>query len=167
MGGSSLFEGKFLKVTSKYGWEYVERSNTTGVIGILAITEDDELLLVEQFRIPVDNRTIEIPAGLVGDNLEGQSPEEAVKTELEEETGYQAKSLTKIMKTPTSSGLTSEKITLFKAEGLTKCTNPRQDPAEDIVLHKVHLEILDEWLKTKAEQGYLVDSKIYTCLYFL
>ncbi len=161
------FEGKFLRVISKNGWEYAERNNAVGAVGILAITEDDELLLVEQFRIPVGNRTIEIPAGLYGDDENDQSPEDAARRELVEETGYQAKSMTELLEVSTSPGMISEKTKLFKAEGLTRISAGGGDQSEDIIVHKVRLELLDHWLNIKRSQGYLLDSKIYNCLYFL
>lgn len=56
--------GRFLNLVSKDGWEYATRTGSTGVV---AITADDHVLLIEQFRPPVDRFVIEIPAGLAGD----------------------------------------------------------------------------------------------------
>ena len=82
-----LCAGKHLKLLADGHWEFAERTRATGGVVILAFTERDELLLVEQFRPPVGKRVISLPAGLTGD---GDSAEEAAVSasrELEEETG--------------------------------------------------------------------------------
>ena len=70
------------------GWEYVSRSRGRNVVGIVAVTADDELVLVEQFRPPVNNRVLELPAGLVADEDAEEDPLNAARRELLEETGY-------------------------------------------------------------------------------
>ena len=62
-----LSEGSFLGLYARGHWEYASRTNCSGAVGILPITDDGELILVEQFRIPLQARVIEIPAGLAGD----------------------------------------------------------------------------------------------------
>ena len=59
--------GRFLRLLSRDGWEYVERPNIRGIAVIVAVTDDAKLLLVEQYRASVDRRVISLPAGLVGD----------------------------------------------------------------------------------------------------
>jgi ADP-ribose pyrophosphatase len=85
-------QGKFLRLQSIDGWEYVERGNASAVVGILAITDENRLLLVEQYRPAVGKRVVELPAGLAGDSKEhrGERPEVAAERELLEETGYRA-----------------------------------------------------------------------------
>ncbi|MGC4031951.1 MAG: hypothetical protein QM754_09505 [Tepidisphaeraceae bacterium] len=63
----TLFSGRFLKLVRKDSWEYVVRPNATAVVGIIAMTPERRLLLVEQHRVPVGGPVIELPAGLVGD----------------------------------------------------------------------------------------------------
>ena len=62
-----IAEGKHLRFMKQEGWEYVARKGVGGVVGLVAVTAEGKLLLVEQFRKPVDARVIEIPAGLAGD----------------------------------------------------------------------------------------------------
>ena len=81
--------GRHLDFHSRGGWEFVARSIGTGVVGVIAITDNDELVLVEQFRIPVSSRVLELPAGLVGDLAE-ETIEAAALRELLEETGVRA-----------------------------------------------------------------------------
>ena len=59
--------GRFLSLITENHWEYVDRVNGTGAAVILAVTAENKILLVEQFRIPVHARTVELPAGIIGD----------------------------------------------------------------------------------------------------
>ena len=86
-----IMEGKFIRYLKKDGWEYVERPNCSGVVIILAVTDDNTLLFTEQYRIPLGKPVIEFPAGLVGDTEDRhETLEVAALRELLEETGYQA-----------------------------------------------------------------------------
>ncbi|MBC8134042.1 MAG: DNA mismatch repair protein MutT, partial [Deltaproteobacteria bacterium] len=62
-----LARGRYLEMVDEDGWEYVRRHSATGVVVIVATTEEKRLVLVEQSRTAVHRRTIELPAGLVGD----------------------------------------------------------------------------------------------------
>src|SRR5579872_255456 len=108
---STLHTGKFLALVREGHWEYVERTNATGAALIVAVTDEQKLLLVEQYRIPVHCRTIELPAGIIGDEPGGahESDADAAKRELLEETGYAAGRIEELTTGPSSSGLTSER----------------------------------------------------------
>ncbi|MCW8925413.1 MAG: NUDIX hydrolase, partial [Xanthomonadales bacterium] len=81
--------GRFLGMKEVDGWEYAFRTNASGVVVMVPVTDEGELVLVEQYRKPVDNRLIELPAGLVGDlDDAGEGFKEAAQRELFEETGY-------------------------------------------------------------------------------
>jgi len=85
-----LHKGKFLALVKEGHWEYADRTNPTGAAIVIAVTDQQKLLLVEQYRTPVHARTIELPAGISGDES-GRAHEnhaEAARRELEEETGY-------------------------------------------------------------------------------
>ena len=88
-----LYEGRFLRFARKGDWEYVQRNNCSAIVIIVAVTEDDHVVFVEQYRPPVDKIVIEFPAGLVNDfgKKKKESNYCAAKRELLEETGYQAK----------------------------------------------------------------------------
>jgi ADP-ribose pyrophosphatase len=164
-----LFEGRFLRVKKKDRWEYVERCKTSGIVAILPITENQEIILVEQFRVPVNQRVIEIPAGLAGD-IEGEEDEalaEAAKRELLEETGYEAERMEYLTEGPPSAGLSTELVTFFRAQGLRKVSEGGGDGSEDIWVHAVPLAELETWIGSKRKEGCLVDYKIYAALYFL
>ena len=89
---TTLHTSKFLALIKEGHWEYVDRVNATGAALIAAVTPENKLLLVEQYRIPVHARTIELPAGIIGDEPGGadESNAEAARRELLEETGYAA-----------------------------------------------------------------------------
>jgi ADP-ribose pyrophosphatase len=167
-----LFEGKHLVMkatkTPTGTWEFVERKQARGIVAILAITERDEIIIVEQFRVPVGRRVIEIPAGLAGD-IAGEETEDlahAARRELREETGYDAETLELLTEGPPSAGLSTEIITYFRARGLKKVGPGGGDSSEDIDVHLVPLADLDAWIAAKRAEGCLVDYKIYAGLYF-
>ena len=164
-----LFEGRFLRVKRKDHWEYVERHKASGIVAILAITDNQEIILIEQLRIPVNRRVIEIPAGLAGD-IEGRENEalaEAAKRELLEETGYEAQQMEYLMDGPPSAGLSTEMMTFFRARGLKQVGAIGGDGAENIQVHVVPLVKLKSWIETKRGEGCLVDYNIYAALYWI
>jgi ADP-ribose pyrophosphatase len=179
----TIAEGKFLRFVNENGWEFVERINCTATVAIVAVTNESELLLTEQYRRPLGKKTIELPAGLVND-MEDQSSdpssktqhnkiifpetiEEAAKRELLEETGYCAEEMIFLTAGPSSSGLTSELQTLLMAKGLKKFSEGGGIISENITVHKVSLNKIEEWLQGMQKQGYLVDPKIYAGMFFI
>jgi ADP-ribose pyrophosphatase len=88
----TVWQGRFITAKVKGKWEYVSRARGIRAAVILAIDEDDHVLLVEQYRVPLGCNCIELPAGLIGDHddVEGESAASAAARELEEETGYSA-----------------------------------------------------------------------------
>ena|ERR1700677_3325462 len=164
-----LHTGRFLALVKEGRWEYADRTNATGASIILAVTGDRNILLVEQYRIPVHARTIELPAGIIGDEPGAgeESRAEAALRELLEETGYTAEKMEALTTGPASSGATSEVVTLFHATGLQKVGAGGGVANEDIFVHEVPLDVVDQWLVEKAAAGVLIDPKIYAGLYFL
>lgn len=160
-----LYEGRFLQLVTTGRWEYVERTNASGVVVIVAITEDRKLLFVEQFRPPLNCRCIELPAGLAGDKG-AESDLDAVKRELAEEAGYEAKGVFYLGHGTASPGLTSENAGMFLALGLKKLENPPKDESENIVLHEIALDEVPGWLREKRKEGLAVDWKAYVALFF-
>jgi ADP-ribose pyrophosphatase len=164
-----LHEGRFLRLLRQGHWEYANRINASGAAVILAVTDQEKLLLVEQYRIPCGARTIELPAGIVGDEPDAQheADSEAARRELLEETGYAADRLELLAQGPASSGLASEIVTLFRAVGLRRAGPGGGDRHEDITVHEVPLGEVRAWLEAKARAGVLIDPKIFAGLYFL
>ena len=85
----TLYEGKWLRLVRIGQWESCERTHGQGMaVIVVAVTPDDEVLFVEQFRVPLGARTIEMPAGLVGDDHAEDTLVDAARRELAEETGW-------------------------------------------------------------------------------
>jgi ADP-ribose pyrophosphatase len=165
----TLGSGKFLALVKEGRWEYVNRIGATGAAIVVAVTGDQKLLLVEQYRIPVHARTIELPAGIVGDEPGGlnESLGDAAKRELLEETGYAAERVEPLATGPSSSGLTSEVVTLLLASGLRRVNAGGGVAHENITVHEVPLGEVHGWLRERASAGLLIEPKVYAGLYFL
>lgn len=164
-----LHRSRFLALVREGHWEYADRVNATGAAIIAALTAERRVLLVEQYRIPVHARTIELPAGIIGDEpgCGEEDHGEAARRELLEETGYAAERMEAVTTGPASSGLASERVTLFVAAGLRRVQAGGGVGHEDITVHEVAFEEVHEWLEARAAAGLLVDSKVYAGLYWL
>jgi len=164
-----IYSGKFLRFCRKGQWEYVQRNNCSAIVIIAAMTEDDRVLFVEQYRPPVDRIVIEFPAGLANDHgrKKKESSLSAAKRELLEETGYRAEKWVKILEGPVSSGSSADLVTLFLAQNARKITKGGGDDLESIIVHAVSIKNVDQWLAKMKRKGCLIEPKIYTGLYFL
>jgi ADP-ribose pyrophosphatase len=162
-------EGKFMRLIREGGWEYVQRSNCTGIVVVAAMTSEKKVILLKQYRPPVKRHCIELVAGLVNDR--GQKTKEsmatAAKRELLEESGYKAKTVKKILTGPVSPGSSADCMTLFMAGGLSKFHEGGGDHTEDIEVFEIPLNRVEAWLRKMEKEGCLVDPKVYTGLYFL
>lgn len=162
----TVYKGRFLKMVKRGKWEYVSRVNATDVVGIVAVHEGT-LILTEQYRPPVAENVIDIPAGLAGD-IAGQEQEqlqEAAARELWEETGYQAKKWSPVIRLPSSPGLTSETIQLFIASELQQTAAGGGDEHENITVHQVPLSELDLFLTDQQADGKMIDPKVYVAMH--
>jgi len=132
------------------------------------VTDEGRLVLIEQFRIPVQARVVELPAGLVGDSAgdEGESIETAARRELEEETGYMPWELRELTSGPPSAGMSSEVVTFLLATKLERKGAGGGDHSEAIEVHEVQLAEVPRWLEKRRDRGTLVDPKVYAGLYF-
>ena len=164
----TVYEGRYQRMVVRGTWEYSERTHPGGLAAIvIAVTPEDKVLFVEQFRIPLQARTIEMPAGLVGDVDSGESIEQSAIRELEEETGWTAEHAQVLMIGPTSSGASSEKIAFVRASGLRKVGTGGGDPSEDITVHEVPRSGAAAWLAGKLGQGYELDAKLWAGLWMI
>lgn len=163
----TLHQATWLILQKSEHWEFVRRPHANAAVGILAITPQQEILLVEQYRIPVQRMVIEIPAGLVGDDPQhaNESLHDTAQRELLEETGYLANKITPLVSSPTSSGMTSELTHLFLATDLQKISKGGGVGQEQIMVHQIPLAELSDWLRMQEAQGKLIDFKIYAALH--
>ncbi len=158
-----LAEGKYLRLVAQSGWEWVERVNASGAAVIAAVTGDERLILVEQYRIPMHCRVLDLPAGLVGDEPAAASEAmiDAARRELLEETGYEGTDWHLAVSGPAAPGLATEVFSLFVARGVKKTGPGGGDARENIEVHAVPLAELDARLDAKRQTGVMIDPKIY------
>lgn len=162
------YRGRYLSLLERDGWEFASRCNATGVVVLIAVTDAGELVLVEQYRKPVEASVVELPAGLVGDLADPDEPLlDAAQRELEEETGYVAAQMEILMACPSSAGMSDEVITFVLATGLRRVGPGGGDDSEEIEVTAVALEQVDAWLVAQAAAGKPVDPKVFTALYWL
>lgn len=118
-------------------------------VAILATTDNQEVVLVSQYRPAVADKIYEIPAGLM--DLQDDSfedPLQAAKRELEEETGFRAASWKKIGTYVLSPGFSDEAITLYHASDLSKVDQPlAQDAHENVSAGLFDKKSIIEWLE--------------------
>jgi len=171
IGKRPLWSGKFLRTVlidysthcsssnsvERRDWESVERVNCSGIVGIVPITEEGEVILIKQFRPPVNGYVIELPAGLCD---MGETLEEAAARELIEETGYAAGRLRFLVKGPMSSGSSSEMLTVFVATDLTYVGVGKRDETENIEVFKIPGEGLASALLRLQQENSFIDLKI-------
>lgn len=164
-----LFQGKYIRLVRCGDWEYIERSNCTGVVIILAMTDDQKIIFVRQHRVPVNGDIIEFPAGLINDGASRcqESIASAARRELLEETGYLARRIVKVIAGPAGGGLSADILTIVQAVGLKKVGKGGGDETENIYVHEIPLTKAVSWLKSQQRRGVLVDPKVYAGLYFL
>jgi len=165
----SLFKGQFLELIREGHWEYAERINAKGAAAIVAVTDDGKMLLVEQYRIPCHARTVELPAGIIGDepDLAAESHLEAARRELFEETGYVAGKIEPLIVGPPSAGLSPEMVAFFRATQLKRTGAGGGVAHEDIEVHEIPVNQFESWVAEKAQAGVLIDPKVYVGLHFV
>jgi len=164
----TVYEGKWLRVKICGRWEYAERTHADGLaVIIVAVTPENNLLLVEQYRVPIDSKAIEMPAGLVGDVDAGESIRLSAERELLEETGWQASRIQVLMTGPTSAGFSSERVCFVRASGLTRVHAGGGDAHENIRVHEVSVVEAPGWLARKMSEGYAVDPRIWAGLWLI
>lgn len=157
------WEGKWVVAKKRGRWEYVSRARAIRAAVILAV-EDGHVLLVEQFRTPLQRRCIELPAGLIGDDAEGEHTLAAAGRELEEETGYRADELIDAGEFYSSPGMVTESFTLVIARGLRKVGDGGGVAGEDITVHRVPLSRIEAFVASARADGKAIDVRVLMLL---
>ena len=164
----TLWEGKFLRAVlvryidgsgvTERDWEAIERVGCDGIVGIVPFTDEGEVVMIRQFRPPINRHVVELPAGLCDP---GEKPEDAARRELIEETGYSAGELRFLTEGPLSSGLSAELLTVYTATGLTFVGIGGKDETEHIEVLKVPVERVASEMESMRKAGDYIDLKVY------
>ena len=114
-----MWAGKFVRAVRRGKWEYASRTNNISAVVILAEFAG-KMILIDQPRVPLGERCLELPAGLVGDTDPDATVEGTAIKELEEETGFTAERIERLGEFYASPGMLSEGFTLVRAHGVRK-----------------------------------------------
>jgi ADP-ribose pyrophosphatase len=164
---TTLFEGNHLRLSQRDGWEYVERPKVSGVVAMIAVTENRELVLIEQFRVPLNATVIELPAGLASDSGESEDLLSAAQRELMEETGFHADDLQIVGAGAPSAGLSTEVVTLVRSTSVRRVSPGAGVDGENIRVHLIPITDVRNWLEQQRQSGQVLDLKIYAALGYL
>ena len=152
-----IFQGNIIDM-EKYDIELPNKKKATrevirhpGAVGIIVIDDENKIWLVEQYRFPISNTLLEIPAGKIDKD---ESPEETAKRELQEETGIISEDLISLGKIYTTAGFSDEVIYLYLAKNITISA---QNLDEDEFLDIIKIDYND--FKNKILSNEITDSK--------
>lgn len=159
----TVWKGRFLEMKKRGRWEYVGRVGGIEAAVIIAIDEG-HIILVEQYRVPLGRACLELPAGLIGDEDAGETAEMSAARELEEETGYRPATCTSLGTFYASPGMVSECFTLIRAEGLTRVGEGGGTADENIIVHRVPMATIGDFIAERRAAGVAIDVKLLTLL---
>ena len=125
----------------------------------VAITAQDEVLMVRQYRHPLKETILEIPGGFVDEN---ETPAMAIERELREETGYEFTAITQVGRVSANPGVLEGYTYLFLAEGGKKTGAQQLDKNEVLELEKISVEKL----KTLFLENKIVQALHTSCIYY-
>lgn len=154
-----MWQGKYLRASKRGRWEYVSRVGDVRAVVIFAEFEG-KVILIDQTRIAVGSRCLELPAGLVGDEDPNETVEETAVKELEEETGFTASSVERLGDFHASPGMLSESFTLVRAHGVTRCGEGGGTEHEDIRVHLVPRGEIPAFIEQMRGEGFAIDVKL-------
>ena len=154
-----MCEGRFVRALKRGKWEYASRANEIRAVVILA-EHDGKTILIDQPRVPLGARCVELPAGLVGDVDPDATVEATAVKELEEETGFTAERVEVLGEFYSSPGMLSEGFTLVRAHGVRRIGEGGGDEHEDIVIHLVARADIPNFLEQKRAEGFGIDVKL-------
>jgi ADP-ribose pyrophosphatase len=155
----TMWQGKYISALKRGRWEFVSRTGSTNAVVILA-EHEDKVILIEQYRVPVGRRCVELPAGLVGDEDKNATVEGTAVKELEEETGFTADWIERLGEFQSSPGMVAESFTLVGAHGVRKVGEGGGTEHEDITVHLVPRAEIPAFVEQRRAAGCAVDVKL-------
>jgi ADP-ribose pyrophosphatase len=160
-----MWAGKFVRVVRRGKWEYASRTNNISAVVILAEFEG-KVILIDQPRVPLGERCVELPAGLVGDTDREATVEDTAIKELEEETGFTASHVERLGDFYSSPGMLAEGFTLVRAHGVRRVGEGGGDDNEDINVHLVERAEIPNFIEQKRAEGFGIDVKLLIFMNF-
>lgn len=157
------WRGKFVEVRKRGRWEFAGRTCSIQAAVILAL-DGDHVILIDQYRVPLERRCLELPAGLIGDEHDGDTVEDAARRELAEEAGYRAARIEPLGEFHSSPGMVSEGFTLVRATGLEQVGDGGGVDGEDIIVHRVPIADVPGFVAAKRAEGLAIDVKLLILL---
>lgn len=157
------WRGKFVEIRKRGRWEFAGRTRNIQAAVILALDAGD-VILIDQYRVPLGRRCLELPAGLIGDEHDGDTVEAAAARELAEETGYRAERIESLGEFHSSPGMVSEGFTLVRATGLERVGDGGGVDGEDITVHRVPVAEVPAFVAAKRAEGLAIDVKLLLLL---
>lgn len=157
------WQGQWITARRRGRWEYVTRARGIKAAVILA-TDEAHVLLVEQYRVPLGCACLELPAGLIGDEVAGEDPLLAARRELEEETGYSAAVWEDLGEFFSSPGMLGESFRMLRARGLTRTGEGGGVEGENITVHRVPLADVAAFMAERRAAGVAMDAKLLMLL---
>jgi ADP-ribose pyrophosphatase len=161
----TMWEGKYIRAMKRGRWEYVSRTNSVGAAVILA-EHEGKVILVEQYRVPVGARCLELPAGLVGDEEAHATVESTAIKELEEETGFTCERVERLGDFHSSPGMVAESFTLVRAHGVRKVGEGGGTEHEEIEVHLVARQDIPAFVAERRAAGVAIDVKLLIFMNF-
>ena len=160
-----MWAGKYVRALRKGRWEYVSRTNDVRAVVILA-EHEGKVILIDQPRMAVGGRCIELPAGLVGDEDRSATIEDTAIKELEEEAGFTAGRIERLGDFHASPGMLSESFTLVRAHDVRRIGEGGGTEHEDINVHLVERSEIPDFMAQKRTEGFAVDVKLLLFMNF-
>ena len=155
----TVWQGNYISALKRGRWEYVSRTGSTNAVVILA-EHHGKVILIEQYRVPVGGRCLELPAGLVGDEDKNATIEETAVKELEEETGFTADRIERLGEFQSSPGMVAESFMLVRAHGIRKVGEGGGTEHEDITVHLIARRDIPAFIEQRRAAGVAVDVKL-------
>jgi ADP-ribose pyrophosphatase len=154
-----MWAGRFVRAMRRGKWEFASRVGDITAVVILA-EHDGKVILIDQPRVALGGRCVELPAGLIGDGDPNATAETTAIKELEEETGFTAERVERLGDFHASPGMLSESFTLVRAHGLRKIGEGGGDENEDINVHLVARADIPSFVDQKRAEGFAIDVKM-------
>jgi ADP-ribose pyrophosphatase len=164
-GAELMWAGKYVRALKRGQWEFVSRTNDVRAVVILA-EHDGKMILIDQPRMAVGGRCIELPAGLIGDEDRTATVEGTAVKELEEETGFTAQRIERLGDFFASPGMLAESFTLVRAHGVKRTGEGGGTQDEDINVHLVARTDIPVFIEQKRAEGFAIDVKLLIFLNF-